>query len=149
MPFAGSAIAQNAGRLDNFESWRPGTQETKWLLLAGATDPPCETSTRRTRNVERTGSFLRGVINDLGMMEASDVVKTYNVVRDYYLEKEDARTKIKKFFSICKRQKCQPVLYYMVHGQVGTGNWCFSDGTLGIQVERSPVKDNDHDAIHP
>ena len=41
MPFAGSAIAQNAGKLDNFDSWRPGgAQETKWLLVAGATDPP-------------------------------------------------------------------------------------------------------------
>ena len=83
------------------------------------------------------------------MMEASDVVKTYNVVRDYYIDKEDARTKIKKFFSICKRDECQPVLYYTGHGQVGTGNWCFSDDTLGIQVERlTSREDNDHDAIH-
>ena len=89
MSFAGSAIAQNAGKLDNFESWRPGgPQETKWLLLSGSTDPPCETSTRRTRNVERGGSFLRGVTNDLATMEASEVVteSLYNAVRDYYLE---------------------------------------------------------------
>ena len=33
--FAGSAIAQNAGRLEDFNSWRPGSQETKWLLMAG------------------------------------------------------------------------------------------------------------------
>ena len=35
MAFAGSAIAQNAGRLDNFDSWRPGPEKTKWLLMAG------------------------------------------------------------------------------------------------------------------
>ena len=25
------------------------------------------------------------------------------------------------------------MLYYTGHGQVGTGNWCFDDGTIGIQ----------------
>ena len=92
MPFAGSAIAQNAGKLSNFDSWRPGgPQETKWLLMAGATDPPCKTSTRRTRNVDRRGSFLCGVTNDLATMEASEVVKKslHNAVRDYYLEKDE------------------------------------------------------------
>ena len=103
--------------------------------MAGATDPPCETSTRRTRNAERGGSFLRGVTNDLATMEASEVVKKslHNAVRDYYLEKDEARTKIKKFFSICKRDECKPILYNTGHGQTGTGNWCFSDGTLSIQ----------------
>ena len=103
MALAGSAIAQNAGRLDNFDSWRPGRQKTKWLLLAGATDPPCETSTRRTRNVDRGGSFLQGVTNDLATMEACEVVKKslHNAVRDYYLEKDEARRKINMFFGIC------------------------------------------------
>jgi len=63
----------------------------------------------------------------------------HNVVRDYYLEKDEARAKIKKFFSICRRDGCKPILYYTGHGQAGTGNWCFSDGdgysdgTISIQ----------------
>ena len=120
MPFAGSAIAQNAGRLYNFDSWRPGPQETKWLLMAGATDPPCETSMRRTRNADRGGSFLRGVTNDLATMEASRFVakSLHNVVRDYYLEKDEARAKIKKFFSIWAKILLVPdtsVTYFVWH----------------------------------
>ena len=118
--FAGSAIAQHAGRLDNFDEWRPGTAKTKWLLLAGANDPPCETSARRSRDADKGGSFLQGVTKDLVTMESSPVVKRslHNVVRDYNLEKKEARTKIKKFFSMCKQQESQPVLYYTGHGQV-------------------------------
>ena len=103
--------------------------------LVGATDPPCDTSTRRTRNINKNSSFLRGVTNDLATMEASKKVKKglYNAVRDYYLEKDEARAKIKKFFSICKGDGSKPILYYTGHGQVGTGDWCFSDGTLSIQ----------------
>ena len=110
MPFAGSAIGQNAGILANFDDWRPGSEQTKWLLIAGAHDPPCETS--RGRNFG--GSFLKGVTNDLGTMEACEVVKKglHNAVRDYYLEKEEARAKIKEFFGICQREGCKPVLYY-------------------------------------
>ena len=54
-------------------------------------------------------------------------------------EKYEARAKIKKFFSICKRDGCKPILYYTGHGQAGTGNWCFTDssdngdGTISIQ----------------
>jgi len=141
--FAGSAIAQNAGQLHNFDSWRPGSWgrgtggKTKWLLIAGATNPPgeIEISTRRTRNAESGGSFLRGLTNDLATMEASEVVtkSLHNVVRNYNLKKHDARTEIKDLYDICKRDGCKPILYYTGHGQTGTGNWCFSDGTLSIQ----------------
>ena len=125
MPFAGSAIAQGAGKLSNFDSWRPNRSvETKWLLLAGANDPPCETSDRRSRDANNGGSFLEGVTKDLVTMESSPVVKRslHNVVRDYNLEKEEARTKIKKFLSVCKKQNSHPVLYYTGHGQVGTNH---------------------------
>ena len=121
--FAGSAIAQHAGRLDNFDEWRPGTAKTKWLLLAGANDPPkeVEISEGRSRDADKSGSFLQGVTKDLVTMESSPVVKRslHNVVRDYTLEKEEARTKIKKFFSTCKQQERKPVLFYTGHGQVG------------------------------
>ena len=143
MAFAGSAIAQNAGRLDNFDSWRPGgPQETKWLLMAGATDPPCETSTRRTRNVDTGGSFLRGVTNDLATMEASEVVKTrlHNAVRDYYLEKDEARAKIKKFFSICKRYGCKPILYYTCHGHCPLDRLEQAIGVLPMATEMAMAR---------
>ena len=123
--FAGSAIAQHAGRLDNFDEWRPGTAKTKWLLLAGANDPPkeVEISDRRSRDADKSGSFLQGVTKDLATMERGlkdlkGESPLHNSVRDFYLEKEEAKTKIKKFFSMCKHQEVRPVLYYTGHGQV-------------------------------
>ena len=121
--FAGSAIAQGAGKLSNFDSWRPGRAKTKWLLLAGANDPPMETSERRSKDADKSGSFLQGVTNELATMERGlkdlkGESPLHNSVRDFYLEKEEAKTKIKKFFSMCKHQESRPVLYYTGHGQV-------------------------------
>ena len=69
---------------------------------------------------------MLGVTNNLPTMEVSEVVQKspHNAARDYYLEKDEARAKIGKFFSICKREGC---------GQAGSGNLCFSDGTISIQ----------------
>ena len=136
-PFAGSAIAQRVGVLEHFDDWKPSKRATKWLLIAGASDPPCKTSRRRARDIDcnKASSFLHGVTKDLAKMENSHVVRTslHNTVRDFYLEKDEAVTKLKKLFSACKRDGTKPVLYYTGHGEVGTGNWCFHDGTISIQ----------------
>ena len=94
----------------------------------------------------RNGSFLCGVTNDLATMEASEAVKKslHNAVRDYYLEKDESRAKIKKFFSICKREGCKQILYYTGHGEPGTGNWCFSDGQISITEIEEEVPDGYH-----
>ena len=115
------------------------------MLLAGATDPPpaVKISDRRTRegkgrweNTARSGSFLRGVSCDLANMEQQQQVirNLYNTVRDFYMKKEEAKTEIKELFEDCKARNAVPVIYYTGHGEVGTGNWCFSDGTVTIQV---------------
>ena len=117
------------------------------MLLAGATDPPpaVKISDRRTRegkgrwvNTARSGSFLRGVSCDLANMEQQQQVirNLYNTVRDFYMKKEEAKTEIKELFEDCKARNAVPVIYYTGHGEVGTGNWCFSDGTVTIQVGR-------------
>ena len=79
MPFAGSAIAQGVKLKDLVR----GLESTKWFLLAGSSDPPCKTSERRARAGDREGSFLRGVSNDLALMEHSPIVKNclHNTVR--------------------------------------------------------------------
>ena len=84
-PFAGSAIAQGVNRLEHLVR---GFKSTKWLLLAGASDPPCKTSTRRARDCDRGSSFLRGVTNDLALMERSPMVKNslHNTIRKGFLE---------------------------------------------------------------
>ena len=80
MALAGSAITQGIGRLEDLV---PGFSSTKWLLLAGASDPPCKTSTRRARDCETGSSFLQGVTKDLALMEKSSVVRNclHNTVR--------------------------------------------------------------------
>ena len=80
MFLAGSAIVQGVNQLEDLVR---GFQSTKWLLLAGASDPPCKTSTRRARNCDRNGTFLQGVTKDLASMENSPIVKNclHNTVR--------------------------------------------------------------------
>ena len=58
-----------------------------------------------------------GVANNLGTMKASEMVKRnlHNSVGAYYLENNEARAKIKKFFSNCKRHECKPALDRLLH----------------------------------
>ena len=138
--FAGSAIAQgpNVGRIDRWSQWNPTTAKPLWLILSGASNPPehVNVSDRRSRDDPGVsgGTFLPGVIRDLANVEeALHKAGLFNTVRDYYIETSDAFRHIKKLFDACKREKAQPMLYYTGHGEVGTGNWCFSDGTISIQ----------------
>ena len=96
MPFAGSAIVQNVGRLDKWEEWKPAPKKTKWLLISGASNPPQDIniSERRSRDDpgDRAGEFLRGVKCDfLNVEEAIEAIQNhgamlYNVVRDLYIK---------------------------------------------------------------
>ena len=47
---------------------------------------------------------------------------------------ESCQSKIRDHLEYCKNQnlKLKPGLYYSGHGEIGTGNWCFSDGKIGI-----------------
>ena len=84
-------------KLDDFDRWKPIRAKSKWLLLAGATDPPesVHITDRRSRDghSDRSGSFLHGVSRDLANVEATMTkIKgdLFNSVRDFYLTKEDA-----------------------------------------------------------
>ena len=57
----------------------------------------------------------------------------HNKVQDFYLKKDEAKSKIKKLFDICLSKKVRAVVYYTGHGEIGTGSWCFDDGTLSLQ----------------
>ncbi|KAL9953313.1 hypothetical protein ACROYT_G040711 [Oculina patagonica] len=137
--FAGSAIEQgpNIGRIDRWSQWNPCSEEPKWLLLSGVSDPPkdVQISDRRPRDNPgvRGGEFLSGVAHDLANMEAAVGSKLYNTVKDLYLTKSRALEHISSLFDTCKRREVKPMLYYTGHGQNGTGNWCFHDGTISIQ----------------
>ena len=135
LKLAGSAIGQNAGLLKEFENWKPPGPKALWLLLAGATAPPKNIWISSRRNsTEGGGSFLHGVSHDLTNMEGAAVVKNnlHNVVRNFSLTKEDAKWVIQKLFRECMVRKEQPVVYYTGHGEIGTGNWCFANGTLSL-----------------
>jgi len=137
--FAGSAIAQgpNVGRIDRWLEWKPTSIKPRWLLLSGASDPPggINISDRRSRDAPgvRSGTFLSGVTHDLANMEAAVGINLFNTVKDLYLTKSSAFCQIQRLFDICKRDGVQPILYYTGHGEIGTGNWCFADGTISIQ----------------
>lgn len=140
MSFAGSAIAQgpNVGRIDRWSEWDPTSAvEPRWLLLSGASDPPSgiNISDRRTRDTPgvKGGTFLAGVAHDLANMEAAVGINLFNTVKDLYLTKSTAFGHIRRLFETCKRNKVKPILYYTGHGETGTGNWCFADGTISIQ----------------
>ena len=136
---AGSAIAQgpDVGRLDRWSEWKPTSIETKWLLLSGASNPPRDItiSDRRTRDTPGTrgGTFLSGVAHDLANMEEEVGIYLFNTVKDLYLTKSTACDHIRSLFKACRRDRVKPILYYTGHGEIGTGNWCFSDGTISIQ----------------
>ena len=139
--FAGSAIAQGpyVGRIDCWSQWRPTSKEPVWLLLSGATVPPKEIgiSKRRTQDAQgdRNDAFLAGVARDLFNMEDIVGANLFNTVKDLYLTKDAALQHITMVFEKCtdKNFEFKPMLYYSGHGEIGTGNWCFSDGTISIQ----------------
>ena len=137
--YAGSAIAQGpyVGRIDCGSEWKPTSEKPLWLLLSGATDPPKEIgiSQRRTRDAQgdRNGVFLAGVTRDLVNMEDVVGTKLFNTVKDLYLTKDAALRHVTMVFEKCTQTKAHPMLYYTGHGEIGTGNWCFADGTISIQ----------------
>ena len=136
---AGSAIAQgpNVGRIDRWSKWKPTDESTLWLLLSGASKPPedIEISKRRPRDDpgDGNGAFLDGVTHDLVNMEYLVRSKLYNTIKDLYLTKDRAFEHITKLFKICKDKEAVPMLYYTGHGEIGTGNWCFANGTISIE----------------
>ena len=55
-------------RIVEWENWSRRFQ-TKWLILAGALDPPSSTKTSNRRSRDRAGNFLPGVAKDVANME--------------------------------------------------------------------------------
>ena len=136
-----SANAQNAGKLIDIDEWSPTKRQRKWLLISGASNPPedVEYSTRLSadgRNSEDSTTFLYNVNYDLtNMQRALRNKKSLElwVWCDHNITKTEVQDLIKKFLKECWRYKWKPMLYYTGHGEIGTGNWCLSDGTIGIQ----------------
>ena len=137
---AGSAIAQgpNVGLIDMWSELNSTKTTRLWLLLSGASDPPCSIiiSDRRTRDCQGTrgGTFLSGVAQDIANMEAAVEAELFNSVKDFFLTKSAALGHIRRLFEVCSRQGAKPMLYYTGHGEKGTGNWCFEDGKISIKT---------------
>ena len=136
---AGSAIAQGScvGRIDKWSDWKPTRHNCRWLLLSGASKPPCNItiSDRRTRDChgDRCGTFLPGVTHDLANMEGAVKADLFNTVKDLSLTRSTALDRIRRLFETCSRGKAKPMLYYTGHGEKETGNWCFADGKISIE----------------
>ena len=79
--YAGSALKQGVGKLSEWDQWKPTSELSyRWLLLAGATDPPKEVSVSSRRSREaRSGDFLEGVKHDLKNIEVGlEILKNDN-----------------------------------------------------------------------
>ena len=79
--YAGSALKQGVGKLSEWDEWKPTSVSSyRWLLLAGATDPPKEVSVTSRRSREaRSGHFLKGVKDDMKNIEVGlEILKNDN-----------------------------------------------------------------------
>ena len=132
--------------LKHVEIWSPTSKPRKWLLIAGASNPPenIVVSGRRPREAPtaRSGKYLSGVNFDLAHMGRAVETELHNIVRDFEMTKNDATERIRKFFEFCFRGNFKPMLYYTGHGEEDTGNWCFQDGTIGIEEIFSMCQSN-------
>ncbi len=135
--FAGSAIKQGKGTVASYCGSSP---PTRWLLLSGAFNPPnCVTvSERRSKTTDgnRNGGFLRGATKDISNMVDCVIdnnQQLHHYVQDMNMSKQAAKNVIIDFFKTCQQEGEWPMLYYTGHGEVGTGNWCFKNGTLSLE----------------
>ena len=132
--------------LKHVKIWSPTSKPRKWLLIAGASNPPenIKVSDRRPREAPtaRSGTYLSGVNFDLAHMGRAVETELHNILRDFEMTKNDAIERIRKFFEFCFRGNFKPMLYYTGHGEMHTGNWCFQDGTIGIDEIFSMCQSN-------
>jgi len=138
MYVAGSAIAQNAGKICEWDYWRPWAGKTSWLLMGGAMEPPAtvRVSDRRTRDALKSGQFLHGIALDFRNMQQALIKASLNLdntISDFKMEKETAKYHLSTFFRECQEKERIPIVYYTGHGERETGNWVFHDGTLSIK----------------
>ena len=137
LEFAGSAIAQNAGRIRDIDTWDPTDKKRKLLLISRASEPPnyiqlSEMGERETTG-ERRDLFLKGQSVNFVNMEWARGHQLHNRIQNLKMKKADVKSKIQDFFKFCKDKNYKPMLYYTGHGELSTGNWCLADGTIGIK----------------
>ena len=139
---AGFALTQgpNFGRIDCWNDWKPTDQQTQWLLLSGSSDPPkgVTISERRPREAvtSKGGPFLQGMHMDFSNMIQAILrnnLELFSVKHSLRMTINDAERDIKDLFEVCQNEEKKAVIYYTGHGEVGTGNWCFMDGTMSIE----------------
>ena len=137
MVFARPASTYNAVSLSEIEKWSPTNRVRQCLLISGTSNPPntIDVSDRRPRGAPNTsgGKFLKKVTSDLLLMEETVTSNLRNTIRDLRIKKADALNHIDEFFKFCRENEFKPMLYYTGHGEVDTGNWCFSDGSISIK----------------
>ena len=139
---AGFALTQGLhfGRIDYWNYWNPTDIQTKWLLLSGSSDPPkaVQVSERRPRGEAKSkdGPFLKGMNRDFVSMTEGLIrngLELFSSLNKLRITTRDAKKEIKDIFDTCKAEGKKAVLYYTGHGEIGTGNWCFRDGTISIE----------------
>ena len=152
---AGFALTQglNFSRIDYWNCWKPFDEQTEWLLLSGSSDPPktVQVSERRPRGEAKSkdGPFLYGMSRDFTSMTDALIrngLELFSTLNKLRITKKDAKEEIKDLFYECRAKGKRAVIYYTGHGEIGTGNWCFRDGTMSIKEIEDLIPQN---CLHP
>ena len=90
----------------------------------------------RVEVANKDSPFLHGVSRDF--MNTTDALhrnglELFNHINKLRISIRDAEEEIKDLFRVCQGDGKQAVIYYTGHGEIGTGNWCFRDGTVSIE----------------
>ncbi len=114
----------NAGKLEDFDLWKPYTGSYEWMLIGGATSPPrgvCFTEKRSVGGDSREVHFLNGVTLDLSNMEGFvlNVVEgaVFDVLRSFRLTKEQVLAEVEAFFMDCKQNGKTDDFLFMFPGR--------------------------------
>ena len=90
----------------------------------------------RGQAASKDGPFLHGMSRDFTSMTDALIrnnLELFSSLHKLRITRHDAIREIKDTFDACESGRKQAVIYYTDHGEEGTGNWCFRDGTISIE----------------
>ena len=108
-----------------------------WLLVQGCTEPPENVQYARRK---APSGYLGGMKHDIVLMksliEKEERFHLYNSLENMRsLTKRAVLEEIQAMSNYAyEKGYYEVVIYYTGHGETGTGDWCFSDGTLSLET---------------
>ena len=101
-----------------------------YLAAGGAMTLPSEVSLAQRH---RAGDFLKVVAKNIHRVQQAIGNDLFKICFDSDAIVLDVKRRVRSLMDECKSSNRKPAIYYTGHGEVGTGDWCFHDGTLSFQ----------------